>query len=166
MNEWWKQERSSANPNPKPEPRRSLFRDRRGELNGFARTLLGIGIGLVILGIGIGLLAGGKSFARYQRLADARNEIMVNEIKIDQTEQLVEVEKQKAAIKVQEAKGIAEAQHIINSTLTDQYLAHEAIQAQRELANTSNHSTVYIPVGNNGIPIVRTEDGNGASVGE
>ncbi|CCF83480.1 hypothetical protein [Nitrolancea hollandica] len=165
MNDW-RQFDTSANPNPKPEPRRSIFRDRHGDLNGFGIALVGL-VGFFVLAlVGTGILVASKSMTRYQRLADARNEIQVNAIKINQTQQLVEVEKQKAAIKVQEAKGIAEAQHIINATLTDQYLAHEAIQAQRELANTSNHSTVYIPVGNNGIPIVRTEDGNGAGVGE
>ena len=35
------------------------------------------------------------------------------------------------------------------------YLQHEAIAAQREMANSPNHTTVYIPVGNNGIPLVQ-----------
>jgi hypothetical protein len=63
-----------------------------------------------------------------------------------------------AEIKIEEAKGIAEAQRIINATLTSNYLQHEAIQAQREMANSPNHTTVYIPVGSNGIPIIYTAD--------
>lgn len=54
-----------------------------------------------------------------------------------------------------EAKGIAAAQAIINKTLTPQYLQHEAIQAQVAMANGPNHTVVYIPSGDNGIPLVR-----------
>ena len=34
------------------------------------------------------------------------------------------------------------------------YLQHEAIGAQLEMASSPNHTTVYIPVGNNGLPLV------------
>ena len=60
-----------------------------------------------------------------------------------------------AEIRVEEAKGIAKAQKIINTTLTTNYLQHEAIQAQRKMADSPNHTTVYIPVGANGIPIMK-----------
>ena len=63
-----------------------------------------------------------------------------------------------AEIRIEEAKGIAEAQRIINTTLTQNYLQHEAINAQLEMASSPNHTTVYIPVGTNGIPIVRTSE--------
>jgi regulator of protease activity HflC (stomatin/prohibitin superfamily) len=59
-----------------------------------------------------------------------------------------------AEIRIEEAKGIAEAQRIINATLTPNYLQHEAIQAQEEMAASPNHTTVYIPVGTNGLPLV------------
>lgn len=65
-------------------------------------------------------------------------------------------EKQEAERKVIEAGGIAEAQAIINKTLTQAYLQHEAIQAQMKMAASQNHTTVYIPSGDNGIPLVRT----------
>ena len=52
-------------------------------------------------------------------------------------------------------KEIAEAQKIINATLTPNYLQHEAINAQRHMADSPNHTTVYIPVGTNGIPLIR-----------
>jgi len=61
-----------------------------------------------------------------------------------------------AEIKIEEAKGIAEAQKIINTTLSKNYLQHEAIKAQEKMAGSPNHTTVYIPVGSNGIPIVYT----------
>jgi len=67
-----------------------------------------------------------------------------------------EIAKKDAEIKIEEAKGIAEAQRIINSTLTENYLQHEAIQAQLAMAKSPNHTTVYIPSGANGIPLVKT----------
>ena len=67
-----------------------------------------------------------------------------------------EIAKKDAEIRVEEARGIAEAQKIINSTLTKNYLQHEAIQAQLKMASSPNHTTVYIPSGENGIPIVKT----------
>ncbi len=99
---------------------------------------------------------GVPAFHRYQRVANARNEIHVNEMKIQQTAQLVKVEQQKADIKVAEAQWIAEAQRIINATLTDRYLQHEAIMAQLQMAGSPNHTQIYIPVGTNGIPLVKT----------
>jgi regulator of protease activity HflC (stomatin/prohibitin superfamily) len=66
------------------------------------------------------------------------------------------IAKKDAAIRVEEAKGIAEAQKIINATLTKNYLQHEAINAQLKMASSPNHTTVYIPSGANGIPLVET----------
>jgi regulator of protease activity HflC (stomatin/prohibitin superfamily) len=66
-----------------------------------------------------------------------------------------EIARKDAEIRVEEAKGIAQAQKIINATLTPNYLQHEAINAQVKMADSPNHTTVYIPVGNNGIPMVK-----------
>lgn len=109
---------------------------------------------ILVVVYGMGFLY--KIIERYQKVQDARNEVAVNEMKIQQTEQLVKVEQQKAEIKIVEAKGIAEAQKIINATLTDKYLQHEAIMAQEKMANSPNHTTIYIPSGQNGIPMVNT----------
>jgi hypothetical protein len=95
-------------------------------------------------------------YSRYQRIQNERNLILVNELKIQQTEQLVKVENQKAQVRLEEAKGISAAQKTINETLTDRYLQHEAIQAQMNMAGSPNHTQIYIPVGNNGIPLVKT----------
>lgn len=67
-------------------------------------------------------------------------------------------EKQEAERKVIEAEGIAKAQEIINKTLTPAYLQHEAIKAQTDMSRSPNHTTVYIPSGDNGIPLVRFLD--------
>lgn len=66
-----------------------------------------------------------------------------------------EIARKDAEIRVEEARGIAEAQKIINATLTSNYLQHEAINAQLKMAESPNHTTVYIPVGTNGIPLVK-----------
>jgi len=97
-------------------------------------------------------------YNRYQTRANEANTILVNELRIQQTEQLVQVERQKAQIRIVDAEGIARSQQIINATLTDRYLQHEAIQAQSQMANSPNHTTIYIPSGNNGIPLVKTVD--------
>jgi len=121
-----------------------------------ARFLGMVGLfGVVVLAF---LLWGIPEYGRYQTRANAANEIQVNELRIQQTEQLVQVEKQKAQIRIVDAEGIAKSQQIINATLTDRYLQHEAIQAQMTMANSPNHTTIYIPSGNNGIPLVKTVD--------
>jgi hypothetical protein len=119
-------------------------------------TVIGIVIFLLIAGTILGLMAGIPEYTRYQARREAQNKITLNELQIKQTQQLVDVEKQKAEIRKQEAIGIAAAQETINATLTDRYLQHEAIQAQLQMAGSPNHTQIYIPVGTNGIPLVKT----------
>jgi regulator of protease activity HflC (stomatin/prohibitin superfamily) len=71
----------------------------------------------------------------------------------------VEIEKKKAEKRVVEARGIAEATGIIQQRLTPLYIQHEAIEAQKAMVNSPNHSVIYIPVGHNGVPLVATVDG-------
>ncbi len=81
-------------------------------------------------------------------------------LKAQQEAEAMAFKKQKAEeeakIKVIEAKGLAEAQKIINSTLTPAYLQHEAIQAYRDLAGSSNTTFVIMPTSPNaaGLPII------------
>lgn len=111
---------------------------------------------ITVIAIVLAAMFGLPAYGRFQTLANERNQVTVNDIQIQQTEQLVQVEKQKAQIKIQEAKGIAAAQRIINGTLTPQYLQHEAIQAQLTAAENSSHTeTIYVPAGQQGIPLVR-----------
>ena len=93
---------------------------------------------------------------RYQYILNAQNAVLVNEIIIHQQEQLISVEQKKAQIRIEEAKGIADSQRIIDSSLTTNYLQYLAIQAQQRMADSRNHTTVYIPSGANGIPLVKT----------
>jgi regulator of protease activity HflC (stomatin/prohibitin superfamily) len=73
----------------------------------------------------------------------------------EQMKFVLQKERQEAERRVIEAEGIAKAQEIINKTLTPAYLQLEAIQAQKKMAESPNHTTVYIPSGDNGIPLIR-----------
>ncbi len=77
---------------------------------------------------------------------------------LEEKEVQKQIARKNAQIKIEEAKGIAEAQKIINETLTANYLQHEAIMAQQNMADSPNHTTVYIPAGPNGMPIVFTPE--------
>ncbi len=110
-------------------------------------------LGIVII---FSLAFGIPAFSRYQTRQDAQNQVAVNTIIIQQQEQNIQVEKQKAQIRVVDAGGIAEAQKIIAQSLTESYLQYLAIDAQKAMANGSNHTEIYIPSGVNGIPLVKT----------
>ena len=76
-----------------------------------------------------------------------------------QTEIAIEErEKQKRIV---QAEGIARSMEIINTRLTSQYLQHESIEAQKAMVGSPNHTTIYIPVGPMGVPIVGTFDAQG-----
>lgn len=74
--------------------------------------------------------------------------------KLQEKDTQMEIAKKDALIEIEKAKGIAKSQSIINKSLTDRYLQYKAIEAQKEMANSPNHTTVYMPSGANGIPIV------------
>lgn len=127
----------------------------------------------VVAGIAYGL----PTYARYQArqqamnevlvnqqtnqiaIQNAQNQVQINEITIQQQEQNIQVEKQKAQIRVVDAQGIADSQKIIAASLTDAYLQYLAIQAQQAMAQGTNHTEIYIPTGQNGIPLVKTVNG-------
>ena len=94
----------------------------------------------------LGAHAGYKEYSRFQKRADANNQIKVHS-------RLVQIEEQQAEIRRAEARGIRDSQQIINETLTPQYLQYLAIQAQREWAQGDN-SVIYLPT-DNGVPLVQ-----------
>lgn len=106
----------------------------------------------------IGGAAGCKSFDRYQKRADAENNVKVTSIQIRNQEQRVKIAKQQAQIRFEQAKGIREAQDEISGTLTPLYVQHEMIQALRQ----SKAATVYIPTDpSSGLPVVTTRNAGG-----
>ncbi|HOD12320.1 MAG TPA: prohibitin family protein [Candidatus Omnitrophota bacterium] len=90
-----------------------------------------------------------------QTVAQAIEQKLKFEQESEQMKFILQKEKQEAERRVIEAEGIAKAQEIINETLTPAYLQLEAIQAQKKMAESPNHTTVYIPSGDNGIPLIR-----------
>jgi hypothetical protein len=89
-------------------------------------------------------------------VAMAQEQKIAKETELERKSFEIDIAKKEAVVRVEEAKGIAESQHIINATLTPNYLQHEAIKAQEKMAMSPNHTTIYIPSGTNGIPLVRT----------
>ena len=128
---------------------------------------------LVVLGVIAALLSalllfGGcavqKSYNRYQKRADANNNVKVTNINIRKAEQQARiVHAQNAAVKAKaeqrviEAEGIRKAQDLISKTLTPLYVQHEAIKAQE---NDRQGDRTYIPVGPQGVPIVANVNGS------
>lgn len=124
------------------------------------KTLIALGI-TVGIGCIVALAVIIPWYSRYQARADANNQTTLNEIAINQQDQLIQVEQKKAQIRVADAQGIAQSQKIIDASLTANYLQYLAIQAQEAMANGTNHTEIYIPVGTNGIPLVKTVDPSG-----
>ncbi len=74
-----------------------------------------------------------------------------------------EVDKQKEAAlaRIEEAKGLAKAQRIINSTLTPAYLQHEGIQMLKKLSDSPNTTFIMVPTASksSGVPIILNGQG-------
>lgn len=128
---------------------------------GKAVTLTVISIVLFVV-LSVGGVAGCKSFNRYQKRAEANNNVKVTNINIRKAQQQARIVRaQNAAVKARaeqralEAHGIRQAQDIISQTLSPLYIQHEAIQAQKAVATSGRNNTViYVPSGTNGTPII------------
>lgn len=77
---------------------------------------------------------------------------------LEQRDTMIEIARKDNLKRTIEADGIAKAMDTIQSKLTPMYLQHEAIEAQKAMVGSPNHTTIYIPVGNNGVPLVGTLD--------
>lgn len=114
-------------------------------------------VGLVVLFVLMfGFIAIGKSFGRYQKRADAKNNVKVSAIQIQNQKQRVKIAKQHAAIRYQTSVGIRKAQDEIAKTLTPLYVAFEMTQALQAIATSGqNNSVIYIPTNpTTGLPVV------------
>lgn len=79
---------------------------------------------------------------------------LATEQKLLQKEFETKIAERDAQIKIIEAKGQQTAQRIIDSTLTPTYLQYRALDIQKSLVNSSNTSFYFVPIGNNGLPII------------
>jgi regulator of protease activity HflC (stomatin/prohibitin superfamily) len=68
----------------------------------------------------------------------------------------IEIERKERTKREVQAQGIANAMGIIRGQLSGMYIQHEAIEAQKAMVNSPNHTVVYIPVGPMGVPLTGT----------
>lgn len=133
------------------------------------KAIAGIaGACLALVLLACGGFAGVKAFNRYQQVQDANtkaqvarinaeNQTAVNRLTISAQEQRVQITKQEAQIRVEQAKGIRDAQDTISATLTPLYVQMQLVDAMEHIAESGKNNTViYIPVGPNGLPLVAT----------
>jgi regulator of protease activity HflC (stomatin/prohibitin superfamily) len=147
------------------EPLRTFARDEVQRRNGLEVKDALIPIGESVLAR-IRAYAAGSPFAitsvvvgnvQYpDQVADAvsRKLAATQELQRKDTEILIE-QKEREKREVQ-AQGIANAMQIIRGQLSPMYIQHEAIEAQKQMVNSPNHTVVYIPVGAMGVPLTGT----------
>jgi regulator of protease activity HflC (stomatin/prohibitin superfamily) len=68
----------------------------------------------------------------------------------------IEIERKERTKREVQAQGIANAMQIIRGQLNAMYIQHEAIEAQKLMVGSPNHTVVYIPVGPMGVPLTGT----------
>jgi hypothetical protein len=132
--------------------------NQNGDIDILKAALVGFLGVLLCVALLIGGCSGAKSYSRYQKRADANNNVKVTNINIRKAEQQARIVRaQNAAVqaraeqRVIEAEGIRKAQDLISKTLTPLYVQHEAIKAQE---NDRQGDRTYIPVGPQGVPLV------------
>jgi regulator of protease activity HflC (stomatin/prohibitin superfamily) len=86
--------------------------------------------------------------------AVARKLAATQELERKDTE--IEIERKERTKREVQAQGIANAMQIIRGQLSPMYVQHEAIEAQKAMVGSPNHTVVYIPVGAMGVPLTGT----------
>lgn len=126
--------------------------------------LVFVGI-LVCFGLIIGVASCSKSWSRYQKRADANNNVRVSAIQIRNQKQRVKIAKQHAQIRYQNSIGIRESQDEIAKTLTPLYVAFEMTQALQQIATSGkNNSVIYLPTDpRTGLPVVPVSNSTGGT---
>lgn len=96
-----------------------------------------------------------NNFHRSQARKNAQNSVQISAIEIQNQKQRVEIAKQQAEIRLQDAIGVRGAQDEIAKTLTPLYVQFEMVDALKAVAASGrNNSVVYLPSGANGVPLV------------
>lgn len=80
-----------------------------------------------------------------QKVREAIDEKIAAEQRAQQMVYVLQKERQEAERKTVEATGVAEAQRIINSTISNSYLQWKYIETLKELVNSPNNSFVIAP---------------------
>ena len=89
-------------------------------------------------------------------VADAVSRKLAATQELERKDTEIEIERKERTKREVQAAGIASAMQIIRGQLSALYVQHEAIEAQKLMVNSPNHTTVYIPVGPMGVPLTGT----------
>lgn len=89
-------------------------------------------------------------------VADAVSRKLAATQELQRKDTEIEIERKERTKREVQAQGIANAMQIIRGQLSAMYIQHEAIEAQKAMVNSPNHTVVYIPVGPMGVPITGT----------
>ena len=147
------------------EPLRTFARDEVQRRKGLSVKEDLIGIGDAVLGrirqyakespfIITSVVVGNVQYPEEVASAVSRKLAATQELERKDTE--IEIERKERTKREVQAQGIANAMQIIRGQLSPLYVQHEAIEAQKQMVNSPNHTVVYIPVGAMGVPLTGT----------
>jgi regulator of protease activity HflC (stomatin/prohibitin superfamily) len=100
------------------------------------------------------VVVGNVQYPEEVAMAVSRKLAATQELQRKDTE--IEIERKERTKREVQAQGIANAMEIIRGQLSGMYIQHEAIEAQKLMVNSPNHTVVYIPVGPMGVPLTGT----------
>src|SRR6187401_1840737 len=89
-------------------------------------------------------------------VADAVSRKLAATQELQRKDTEIEIERKERTKREVQAQGIANATAIIRGQLNAMYIQHEAIEAQKLMVNSPNHTVVYIPSGAMGVPLTGT----------
>ena len=147
------------------EPLRTFARDEVQRRNGLEVKEALIPIGQAVLDrirvyadgtpfVITGVVVGNVQYPEAVADAVSRKLAATQELQRKDTE--IEIERKERTKREVQAQGIANAMQIIRGQLSAMYIQHEAIEAQKLMVNSPNHTVVYIPSGPMGVPITGT----------
>ena len=89
-------------------------------------------------------------------VADAVSRKLAATQELQRKDTEIEIERKERIKREVQAQGIANAMAIIRGQLSPMYVQHEAIEAQKAMVGSPNHTVVYIPTGPMGVPVTGT----------
>jgi regulator of protease activity HflC (stomatin/prohibitin superfamily) len=89
-------------------------------------------------------------------VADAVSRKLAATQDLERKDTEIAIERKERTKREVQAQGIANAMEIIRGQLNALYIQHEAIEAQKAMVNSPNHTVVYIPAGPMGVPLTGT----------
>jgi regulator of protease activity HflC (stomatin/prohibitin superfamily) len=90
-------------------------------------------------------------------------EAVANQKRLEAKQVEVEIEQKNAEIEAIRARGIAEANQIINRTLTPEYLQHELNLTLQKFAESGGANTVVVPTSTSGFSMILPSSGAGTN---